>query len=422
MSLLAAARSLPRSYWGLWIANFVEWAGWLVVPFFTLYLTREIGYSPATAGLIVSLFGGGGLIANMSVGPLIDRIGPRAVILMSLLSSAAIVASMAVVTNHVLLIVLVLVLGFTSQAGGPAASSFVAVIVPTEHRRTAYSFQYVGTNAGFSFGPAMGGFLVEYSFALVFVIDAVALLIAALILVIMTPRARWDPEAGAGGGQDVKASDTAAKSPAPAIETTDRAARRGLATVLTDGPFLIFVLFNTMFLAVYSQMMTTLPMAVTDTGLSTADYGLLLTLNGVMLVAIQVPLDRLTRNFRLSTILIFGSTALAIGFGLQSMAYTWWAFACCTVIWTFGELFNMPTSTTLASQLAPRRYIGRYMGTFSASFSIGSIVGASVGSLVFDKFGPQTLWLGCGAIAICVTVGRIVTLRQIRRRMGTLRG
>ncbi|WP_258933539.1 hypothetical protein [Nesterenkonia pannonica] len=50
-------RDLSAAYWWLWFAELVIWIGRFVVPFMTLFLTRDVGLSASAAGLVVSGYG-----------------------------------------------------------------------------------------------------------------------------------------------------------------------------------------------------------------------------------------------------------------------------------------------------------------------------------------------------------------------------
>jgi MFS family permease len=43
---------------------------------------------------------------------------------------------------------------------------------------------------------------------------------------------------------------------------------------------------------------------------------------------------------------------------------------------------------------------GRYMGLYSVAFSIAFIVAPPLGTGVYERFGPDALWLGIGAAGL----------------------
>src|SRR5688572_33004262 len=86
-TLLANLRALPRAAWVLFVGTFINRFGGFVVPFLTLYLTGQ-GYSATAAGLAVSAYGAGNLLASLIGGHLADRLGRRETILLSTFGAA----------------------------------------------------------------------------------------------------------------------------------------------------------------------------------------------------------------------------------------------------------------------------------------------------------------------------------------------
>jgi predicted MFS family arabinose efflux permease len=78
--LLAAYREaysgIPRGPWVLAAVCFVNRCGTMVLPFLALYLTSQRGFSPAGAGMVLSLYGVGSGVGAFYGGRLTDRLGP----------------------------------------------------------------------------------------------------------------------------------------------------------------------------------------------------------------------------------------------------------------------------------------------------------------------------------------------------------
>ena len=80
---------LPRTYWYLFLGTLVNRLGSFVLPFLTLYLTGQRGITPSVAALVVSCFGAGSFLAQLTGGELTDRLGRRPVMLVSFLAAPA---------------------------------------------------------------------------------------------------------------------------------------------------------------------------------------------------------------------------------------------------------------------------------------------------------------------------------------------
>lgn len=112
-----------------------------------------------------------------------------------------------------------------------------------------------------------------------------------------------------------------------------------------------------------AQIGSTLSVFTVDrVGFSTAEYGLLLTTNGLFVVLFQYPVARGIARLAKSHALILGS--LLYGFGylyLGWVASFTWALVAMVVI-TMGEITFSPVATSVVGELAPQDQRGRYMG------------------------------------------------------------
>src|SRR5256885_10562395 len=82
---------LPREVWLLFATNLVNRAGMMVLPFLVVYLTREVRFSAAQAGLAFGGYGAAAIGARPLSRWLSDRVGALPVLRAYLLLSGIIV-------------------------------------------------------------------------------------------------------------------------------------------------------------------------------------------------------------------------------------------------------------------------------------------------------------------------------------------
>jgi MFS family permease len=396
---------MPRAFWGLWFICTIGWAGRFVMPFLTLYLTVFAGYSASMSGLVMSMFGLGGVIAAITSGVLIDRFGARTMLIASLAGTGIVAAVIALAdAGGPGIAVLVLLLGITSQALPPAFNALVAVIVPVDGLRRAYSLTYVGINLGFAIGPLAGGVLAQVSYSLIFAAEAVLMLVALVVALLLPP---LNPH-------------TMTVAPRADVPVPEEILGRTLAGVLRDRVFLQLAVWNVLFMVVYLQTQITLPIVLEGEGYSSAAYGMLLSLNGFMLVAFQLGADRMTRGISQAKLLAAGMLIVGIGILSHMFGVALWMHAVCVVVWTAGELINMPVGTNVAARLAPPSQRGRYLGVYATSFSFATFIGPLVGGIALDALGSDGLWIGCAVLSLVVVIGRLRNAPAVEKRMGKL--
>src|SRR5215211_3379359 len=87
-SLRQNIRAMPSTAWVLFAGSFVNRLGTFVLPFITLYLTSQRGYTAPQAGLAIAAYGLGGLVAQAVGGLIADRLGRRNTIAISMFAAS----------------------------------------------------------------------------------------------------------------------------------------------------------------------------------------------------------------------------------------------------------------------------------------------------------------------------------------------
>jgi MFS family permease len=149
---------------------------------------------------------------------------------------------------------------------------------------------------------------------------------------------------------------------------------------------------------VFLQISSTFSLQVTHSGFPAATYGLILSLNGVLVVFCELPLTSLTRRFPSRAVMAAGYLLIGAGFSLNAFAHSLAALVASVVIFTFGEMLAMPVSSAYIADLAPAHLRGRYMGVYALTWSAALVIAPQWGLRLFGV-SPAALWLTCGALA-----------------------
>jgi MFS family permease len=372
-TLRQGIRSLPRPVWILCAGTFVNRFGSFVAVFLVLYL-RERGYSIAESGAVVSAYGVGNVLAAGVGGWAADRLGRRNAIAISMFGSAATLLALSQARWLPLIVGLTTVAGLMGELYRPASSALLTDLTPTGERIPAFALNRFAINVGFAAGPAVAGFLAEESFFLIFLGDAITSAIFGVIALTALPE-----------GVRVRRGDE----------------RRGEAvrTILRDRPFLFFLAASVVGAFVYFQAQSTFPIHLRELGFSSADYGLLISINGLAIVFLELPLVSVTQRFPAVTMMVLGSLLVGLGFALNAVAEAFAAFAATVVIWTLGEIIFAPVAGAWVADIAPERLRGRYQGAWGLSWGVAFMVGPFLGAAIYS-WSPDGLWLTCGLLGL----------------------
>ena len=390
--LRTALAAYPRPFWALVVGTFVNRTGLVVLPFLALYLTGERGYTVEQGTLAVSLYGAGAFVGGFAGGWLSDRIGRRPVLLASLGAAAIPAAAIPFAPSFPAIAALAFAFGVLSEMYRPAVSAAVADMVGEERRARAFAIVYWAINLGAAIGPALGGLVAEHSYLGLFVLEGASLFAYAAVVLVAVPETR-PPEAAPTPGRRVS-----------------------LAPIARDGTLAALALAVLLVGMGFYQLFTTLPLTMAADGLSERYFGLVVSVNGGLIVLIGLPVAAYVGARLTSWPVPLAVLLIGVGLGLQVPAHTFGAYAACAVVWTLGEMAFLPIVPTLVSKLAPVELRGSYQGVYHASWGLAKMLGPGLGGLVFARHGSSVLWASAAGLGLVSALILAALLPAFRRR------
>jgi MFS family permease len=372
-SLRTQLRALPSPVWILFGGTFINRFGSFVMPFLVIYLTRE-GFSPAQAGVALSAYGAGHLVASMLGGHLADRIGRRNTIALSMFSSAVVMLALSQARGLPVILPLTFAAGAAAELYRPAAQALIADLIEPQQRMFAFGMYRFAVNLGFAFGPATAGFLADRSFFYIFVGDAVTSFGYGVIALLFLPHGLR------GHGRN--------ESPVA-----------GFLVPLRDPAFARFLLATLCVTWIEFQTHSTLPLYINQQGYTPATYGALISINGVMIVLFELGITVWAQRFAPRPLIALGYALSGIGLALTGIAHGIPALAATVVVWTLGEMIFAPATSAFVANIAPEEYRGRYNGVWVTTWSVGMVFGPTLGTWLFQHHEPA-LWISCAVMGL----------------------
>jgi MFS family permease len=386
-------KNLPREIWILCAATLVNRAGTMVLPFLVLYLTRTLNISLAHAALSLTVYGAAALMAMPVAGRLSDIVGPLAVMKTCLFLSGAMLLVFPLAHGFATILVVTFLFAILNESVRPPSFAIISDLVAPPQRKAAFALSRLAVNLGMSVGPAIGGILALISFHWLFWVDGITSILAGVVLVLapwpakaQLPQREPEWEDASDLGREIEAEGIDLLPPAhPAADLRAFRNRRML--------YFLAALIPAQF--VFFQLTSTVPVfLVHNLGLPEAIYGTIFTLNTLMIVAIEVPLNTAMAHWSHRSTLMLGAVLYAVGFGSYAFLTRPAEIYAAVVIWTFGEMILLPGSAAYAAEIAPAGRRGEYMGLYTMSFSIAFSLGPWIGANVLDHWGPHVLWGG----------------------------
>jgi predicted MFS family arabinose efflux permease len=358
-----AFSGLNRSVWALSAILLVNRIGAMVLPFMTLFITKDLGYSMTEAGWVMTFFGIGSIAGAYVGGELTDKWGAYRVQKLSLLCSGILVLSFTIVSQLWQIMIMIFLYAFVTDLLRPANSVAIADFSKVEDRPRSYSLMRFAANIGFAIGPAMGGIVAGLAgYRYIFVIDAVSCFAALFILItyVGTPKSKSkvvaeNSDLGVGSETSIKTSYNSAYK---------------------DKRYLLFVALVSLYAILFFQLFSSFPVYWAKSWQwSEERIGLLLGLNGLIVVLVEMPFMRRVEHIKsYYKMMTAGTFMLVLGYmvilpNTPSIP----AAVALIILFSFSETLVMPFMTNYAlSRPNPSRrgqYIALY--TMAYGFALG---------------------------------------------------
>lgn len=393
--IASLVEGLPPAYWLIWIGTLINRLGGFVIPFLTLYLTSQRQIPVSQAALMVSLFGAGSFIAQLTGGELTDRLGRRPVMLMSFFITPIFMIALGLARDLVLISISTFIVGFFTDLYRPAVGAAIADLVPSESRTRAYGYNYWAINLGAAIAPVLAGLIAGYNYLILFVADALTTAIFGFIVLF--------------GIRETRPAEAHHASHASLYERISQ---------LRRAPILLIFSLLTLFLGmVYTQGYVGLPLDMQAHGLGPGQYGTAIAVNGFLVILMTIPVSNMAAKWpRFETVAV-SALLLGLGFGSTALATNFSLFAVSIVIWTLGEIAGTSVSPAIIADLSPIELRGLYQGIFGAAWGMAYFIGPLLGGWVYENLGSDALWLGCLTIGIILAFCYYALSAPARRHM-----
>ena len=181
LSYLNSFQGLSKEVWWLALITLINRAGTMVVPFLSLYLTQNMGFTLENVGSIMTSFGLGSLLGAWLGGKLTDILGYYRIMLLSLIGSGFLFIAIQFLEGFWPLCIGIFVLMTVADAFRPAAFVALSAYSKPENKTRSVTLIRLAINLGFSAGPALGGLIIAtVGYGGLFWIDGTTCILAGL--------------------------------------------------------------------------------------------------------------------------------------------------------------------------------------------------------------------------------------------------
>ncbi|HEX5772476.1 MAG TPA: MFS transporter [Nocardioidaceae bacterium] len=374
----------------------------LTMPFLYVYLAEVRGIATATVGLLFAWMGLLGFIGSPIGGTLIDRFGPKPVMLVGLTAEAAGVASLAFVETwvHALVVASFITLGTVGLY--PASTAMLTRLVPEDRRERVYGFQFMLLNAGLGVGGVLSAMIIHVgdpsSFQRLYFIDALSY-VAYLAVVVSLPR---------GTGRAPVAEG--------AVETSTQP---GWGMVLRDRTLLRVTAISVLLLTFgYAQFEAGFAAYAVDVAeVPARALGWAFGANTAAIVLGQLVTLKLIKGRRRTSMLAACAGIWSASWAViaSSDAVDGWVAVMLVVVglglFGLGETLWAPLAPAIVNDLAVEELRGRYNALQGMTWTIAMIIGPALSGLLIGN-GLAHLWVVATVGGTAVAAVLFLTLRR----------
>jgi MFS family permease len=354
----------------------------LVMPFAFVYL-HSVRHIPTTiAGLIFSYGALISLLAAPLVGTLIDKWGPRPMLILSLCTLGVGYASFALIRTIPQAFLVMTVSAIGNSAAWPSQGALTTELTPDHLRERIYGLQFALLNLGLGLGGLASSLIVSidkpHTFEMLYVGNGLSFFVYVMVVLTLKnvghrTKAQREHNASLEGGWGDVIRD------------------RVFVKVWVVALFAIFLSYSQIEVG-FTSFATTIA-HVRPSRLAWA-YAVNTAIIALFQLWVIKRLEKLPRAKALAIAMMFWAAAwavLSIAGLFKGVAVP--ALIMCQFVFAIGEMIWSPIMPAIVNQIAPDHLRGRYNSASTNTWLIGMIMGpASAGVLL--GAGLWGLWLG----------------------------
>lgn len=370
MKLLRQYQGLRKEVYVLVFGRVISSMGALVWPLLTLILSNKLHLSASEIATYLLINNLVAIPVALISGRLADCYNKKYLILACNAVSASSFLICGFMEPSLIMVAFLLLGSIFAGAQWPAYDALLADLTKSKDRQRAYSLNYLGANLGMMLAPAIGGVLFKDYLNLVFIISALATVLASILIIFMVKNIKREKEELGNNNYEVERDD---------LSTFGLLSQNkiliGVIAVFAISQFI----YNT-----YNYLIP-LDLGSYYGADGASVFGLLVSLNCFLVVFVTPILTQLTSKVKDFDRLILGELSVflafvifAFNFGDKLFYYTG------TIVLTMGEIFSSLGRSPYITKRIPASHRGRVTSITMIVSNIASAIGLQVIGVIID--------------------------------------
>ena len=381
--------------------------GGMTLSLLLVYLHDMRGFTNTFGGLLLAYGSIVSIISSTPMGALVDRIGPKKVMIGGLLLNSAAAFSLSQVETHFQAVLAITFINIAGQAIWPSQSVILTRVTPEKDRSKIFGFNFMLLNLGLGLGGLLSSLIIQrgdlLSFQIMYWVDSSTFLLYLLIVFSLHGENvnRYIP----------KENEPQTGSYRDLFEITPLMLL-GIAGII-------------LFTFGYGTIQAGIPVFATQfLGLSPKWLGIIFGVNTISIVLFQPLVMRLLEKYSkyaalVAIGLVWALSWLFVGAApLLPIFISGIALSISQFIFAIGEMIQAPTIPTLANELAPEHIRGRANAWMSLQWSVSGVLGPAITGLMLGA-DLATAWVIVMFIGCFLSVPIFLAMRRAVIKAGS---
>ena len=380
--------------------------GGMTLSLLLVYLHDMRGFTNTFGGLLLAYGSIVSIISSTPMGALVDRIGPKKVMIGGLLLNSAAAFSLSQVQTHIDAILAITFINIAGQAIWPSQSVILTRVTPEKDRSKVFGFNFMLLNLGLGMGGLLSSLIIQggdlLSFQIMYWVDASTFLLYLLIVLSLH-------------GENVNAY----------IPKENEPKTGSYKDLFEIKPLMLLGIAGIiLFTFGYGTIQAGIPVFATQfLGLSPKWLGIIFGVNTISIVLFQPLVMRILEKFSKYTALISIGLVWALSWLFVGVApylplfASGIALSLSQLVFAVGEMIQAPTIPTLANELAPEHIRGRANAWMSLQWSVSGVLGPAITGLMLGA-DLANAWVIVMFIGCFLSIPLFLAMQKMAHRAG----
>ena len=380
--------------------------GGMTLSLLLVYLHDMRGFTNTFGGLLLAYGSIVSIIASTPMGALVDRIGPKRVMIGGLLLNSAASFSLSQVHTHFQAILVITFINIAGQAIWPSQSVILTRVTPEKDRSKIFGFNFMLLNLGLGLGGLLSSLIIQrgdlLSFQIMYWVDASTFLLYLLIILSLH-------------GEEVHRY-------IPKSHEPKSGSYRDLFEI--KPLMLLGIAGIILFTFGYGTIQAGIPVFATQfLDLSPKWLGIIFGVNTISIVLFQPLVMRVLERFSKYTALISIGLVWALSWLFVGAApylplfASGVALSLSQFIFAIGEMIQAPTIPTLANELSPEHIRGRANAWMSLQWSVSGVLGPAITGLMLGA-DLATAWVVVMFVGCFLSIPIFLAMKKAALKSG----